>query len=110
MKKVFFLAPACVFTLGIIALNFILRTFAPLWWAWALLFWLGGVLLCKERFWGGLFGLIPAFHLVYMSTQDTGQVIDIELPLGIAIAIYFLACGLFVGIKILRKSKKTTEI
>lgn len=44
----------------------------------------------------GLFGLLPAIHLLYMSTQSTGQVINIEMPLGIITALHVLACGFCV--------------
>ena len=96
MKKVFSYLPAVIFTIAVIALNIILKTFSPLWYAWVALLWLGGFLLNKGKIWGGLFGLLPAIHLLYMSTQSTGQVINIEMPLGIVIAVYVLVCMLVV--------------
>ena len=45
---------------------------------------------------GALFGLLPAIHLLYMSTQFTGQVINIEMPLGIITALYMIVCGFWV--------------
>ena len=64
------------------------------------LLWLGGFLLNKGKVWGGLFGLLPAIHLLYMSTQTTGQVINIEMPLGIITALYVVACGFWVWKKV----------
>ena len=96
MKKMLFYLPAVVYTIAVIALNIILKTFSPLWYAWVVLLWLGGFLLNKGKVWGGLFGLFPSVHLLYMSTQSTGQVINIEMPLGIITALYVIACCFWV--------------
>lgn len=66
---------------------------------------IGGVLLCGGKFWGSILGMIPAVYFIYMSTQYTGQVINIELPLGIALIIYYLICSFVVY----RGSKKRVE-
>ena len=42
---------------------------------------------------------------MYMSMQYTGQVINIELPLGLATAIYILDCGFVVW----KKNRKENE-
>ena len=92
MKKVLFYLPAVIYTIAVISLNIILQIFSPLWYVWSILLWLGGFLLHHSKVWGGLFGLLPAVHLLYMGTQDAGQVIDIEMPLGMITAVYVLAC------------------
>ena len=61
---------------------------------WLLMFFVGGVLLCKGKVWGSIFGVIPAIIFILMSTNDTGQVINIERPLGIILCIYYLICSL----------------
>lgn len=96
MKKVLFFLPAVVYTIAVIALNIILQTFSPLWYTWVVLLWLGGLFLSKGKAWGGLFGLFPSAHLIYMSSQYTGQAINIEMPLGIATALYVLCCSFLV--------------
>ena len=96
MKKVLFHLPAVVYTIAVIALNIILKAFSPLWYAWVVLLWLGSFLLSKGKAWGSLFGLLPAIHLLYMSTQSTGQVLNIEMPLGIITALYVVACVFWV--------------
>lgn len=96
MKKWIIYAPATIFTLGAIVLNIILKTFSPLWYAWALLLWIGGLVMNKGKAWGALIGLLPGVHLIYMSTQYTGQVINIELPLGLIIAIFYISCGFVI--------------
>jgi len=50
----------------------------------------------KGKAWGALIGLLPGVHLIYMSTQYTGQVINIELPLGLIIAIFYISCGFVI--------------
>ena len=63
---------------------------------WLIAFVISGILLCKGIFWGGIFGMIPAFCFIFMSTQENGQVINIEMPLGIIIVVYYIACGIVV--------------
>lgn len=95
MKKVLFYLPAVIYTTAVIVLNIILKTFSPLWYAWVVLLWLGGFLLISKKVWGGLFGLLPAAHILYMSTQSTGQVIS-EAPIGIVTALYIVGCMIAV--------------
>ena len=63
---------------------------------WIALFLISGFLLTEEKVWGCVFGIIPGVVFVWMSTNYTGQVINIELPLGIIIIGFYLGCG--VGI------------
>ena len=106
MKKILLYVPAILYTVGIFALNIILKTFSPIWYIWAVLLWLSGILLTKEKSWGGVLGLFPAVHLIYMSMQYTSQVINIELPLGLATAIYILSCSLVVWKKNRKENKQ----
>ena len=91
MKKVLFYVPAVIYTIAVIALNVILGEFSLLWYAWVALLWFGGFLLNRRKVWGGLFGLLPAAHILYMSTQTTGQVVN-EAPLGTITTVYMLVC------------------
>ena len=100
MQKVLLYLPAVVYTIAVIALNIILKTFSPLWYVWIVLLWLSAFLLNKGKVWGSLFGLLPAIHLLYMSSQSTGQVINIEMPLGIITALYVVACGFWIWMKV----------
>lgn len=63
---------------------------------WLVCFWISGVLLHKGWFWGGIFGLFPAFHMMYMGTQYTGQVINIEIPLGVALLLFYAGFGFYL--------------
>lgn len=97
MKKVVFYIPAIVLTIfytwlasmGIGAIH-------PIVAVWLLLLWVSGAFLNKNITLGGILGIIPATHWIYMSTQDTGQVINIERPLGIATLLYYAICIFWV--------------
>ena len=71
--------------------------------AWISLFLVSGLLLSKEKAWGCVLGMIPGIVFVGLSTKDTGQVINIELPLGIAIIGFFVGCGIGIYRKSLCK-------
>lgn len=76
---------ATVMGLGLISIKEII---------WVALFLVSGFLLTKEKVWGCLFGMVPGIVFVWMSTVYTGQVINIELPLGLVIIGFFLGCGI----------------
>lgn len=76
---------ATVMGLGLISIKEII---------WIALFLVSGYLLNKEKIWGCVFGMIPGIVFVWMSTAYTGQVINIELPLGLVIIGFFLGCGI----------------
>ena len=69
---------------------------------WIVCLWLSAFFLHKGLFWGGVFGLFPAIHMIYMGTQYSGQVINIEIPLGIALMLFY---GIF-GVYLWRKRKE----
>ena len=56
---------------------------------WIVCLWLSAFFLHKGLFWGGVFGLFPAIHMIYMGTQYSGQVINIEIPLGIILILFY---------------------
>ena len=60
---------------------------------WIALFLISGFLMSSEKVWGSIFGMIPGMVFVWMSTNDTGQVINIELPLGMLIIGFYVGCG-----------------
>lgn len=76
---------ATVMGLGLISIKEII---------WIALFLVSGFLLSKEKILGCVFGMIPGIVFVWMSTVYTGQVINIELPLGLVIIGFFLGCGI----------------
>ena len=96
MRKSIFYAPAIIFTFlyGMIAINDI-GSLSLIVFVWLALFFVSGFILNKNIFWGSLFGTLPAIHMIYLGTQDTGQIIN-ETPIGIAIIIFYIICGLSV--------------
>ena len=85
MKKLLFYIPAIMFTLfyGIAALSGY-SAISSVVSVWLLLWFISGFLLNKSYFWGSLLGVLPAIHLAYMGTQETGQIIS-ETPIGIVV-------------------------
>ena len=63
---------------------------------WLVLFWSSAFLLHKGFFWGGIFGVIPALHMIYMGTQYKGQVINIEIPLGVTVLAFYCVVSFYL--------------
>lgn len=108
MKKIVFFIPAIIFAVfyGAIIIGSSLSVISPIIYLWIGLFIVSGILLSKGLFWGGLPGLLPGIHLMQMSTKDTGQIIDVELPMGIIVAAFYLLCCVLVFFK---KHKKNLQ-
>ncbi len=96
MKKIVWYLPAIVYTIAVIALKNGFSIITPLWYVWCALLWLSGFLFDNQKVWGVISGLLPAVHLLYMSTKYTGQAINIEMPLGVITGIYIIICGVYV--------------
>jgi hypothetical protein len=96
MKKSIFYIPAIISTIfyGLIAISNI-GAISPIVVVWVAFFFISGFILNKNVFWGSLFGTLPAIHLIYMGTQETGQLIN-EMPVGIVLLIFYIICGYFV--------------
>lgn len=104
MKKIIFYIPAIIFTIfyGMIAISNI-GAISPIVIVWLVLFCVSGFILNKNVFWGGLLGTLPAIHLIYMGTQETGQIIS-EMPTGIVVLIFYIICGGFAFYKNRKKA------
>lgn len=97
MKKIVFYIPAIIFIFFCVLLATQgIGPISPIVAIWVVLFLIAGILLSKAIFWGGLLGILTSIYFTYMSTQETGQVIDIELPLGIIVFIYYAICSYYV--------------
>ena len=91
MKKYIGYIPAALFTafylfVGITGASLTM----PMIVIWLLCMWASALLLHKGAFWGGVFGLFPALHMIYMGTRHTGQPINIEIPLGIVLLLFYV--------------------
>ncbi|MBR3849579.1 MAG: substrate-binding domain-containing protein [Oscillospiraceae bacterium] len=65
----------------------------PMVLLWLACFWASAFLLHKGLFWGGVFGLIPAVHMIYTSTRHTAY---IHLTLGIALILFYVGFGIYL--------------
>ncbi len=105
MKEIVFYVPAIIFGIlyGVVSISNI-GAISPIAVVWLALFLISGFILNKNVFWGSLFGALPAIHLIYMGTQDTGQIIN-EMPIGIVVLVFYIICGYFAY----RNNKKSKE-
>ncbi|MBE7014234.1 MAG: hypothetical protein E7419_03375 [Ruminococcaceae bacterium] len=63
---------------------------------WLLCFFLSAFLLHKGLFWGGVFGFIPAVNMLIMGGEYRGQVINIEIPLGIILLLFYIVFSIYL--------------
>lgn len=95
MKKILYFLP---FVLGFILYIFLgivssFGTINPFVWVALLLLLVAGLLMSKNKWWGCIFGIVIGILLMYMGTQETGQIIN-ETPFGIIMCIYYIVCAL----------------
>lgn len=96
MKKIVYFIPAILIVLFGLFLPMMGLAAGAFWLVWLALFVIGGILLARGKIWGSFIGMLPGIHQMYMSTQDTGQAINIEFPMGILITTFYLLCFLFL--------------
>lgn len=106
MKKIVFYIPAILCGLGMLFVKLIGLNLSPIHFIWLALFTAGALLYVQSQFRGGVLGALPGIHLVIMSTRYTGQVIDIERPVGIFLIVFYAVCSIYV----LRKSGQESEV
>lgn len=97
MKKVLYFAPA-IFGLVFYCLLAVYSGFGaihPAVWLCIAMLFISAVLLAKEKWFGCIPGVLVGILLIWMSLQSTGQVIDIERPLGIILILFYIFCGLY---------------
>lgn len=63
---------------------------------WLVCFWVSAFFLHKGLFWGGVFGFIPAINMLYMGGGYRGQVINIEIPLGVLLLLFYVFFGIYL--------------
>ena len=92
MKKVVFFVPAIfglVFYCFLTILSGIGAIHPAVWLCIALLF-ASAILIAKKKWFGCIPGILVGVILIWMSFQYTGQVIDIERPLGIVLILFYI--------------------
>ena len=97
MRKYIGYIPAALFTgfylfLGIIGASLTISMIL----VWLACFWISAFFLHKGLFWGGIFGFIPAINMIYMGGEYRGQVINIEIPLGIILLLFYTILGIYL--------------
>lgn len=95
-----FFIPAIMVTvfLGLLSIIFGLGSTSPIVFLWIVFVFLSSYLLSRDRFWGGIFGMLTGVHWIYLGTQDTGQMMN-EMPVGIALLFFYLLASGLVFIK-----------
>ena len=92
MRKVMCFTPAIfglVFYSFLAVFNGIGAIHPAVWLCIALLF-ASAILIAKKKWFGCIPGILVGVILIWMSFQYTGQVIDIERPLGIVLILFYI--------------------
>ena len=70
-------------------------SFQPEAWVYILLLITAAVLLCKNKWWGCIPGMAVGSLIVYLfETSNAHQHVNVN-PVGIGVAVYYLAMGYF---------------
>ena len=102
MRKVLFFTPA-IFGIVFYSLLAVFSGFGaihPAVWLCIALLFASAILMAKKKWFGCIPGILVGILLIWMNFQSTGQVIDIERPLGIVLTLFYILSGL-----IFRKEK-----
>ncbi len=94
MKKTFFFIPAILLTAyyGGLAVGAGAAAGQPGMWIGLLLLWGGGILLSRRFIWGAFCGALPGLLLIYQSTREAAQLVRVELPIGMALLLFYMFC------------------
>ena len=95
MRKVLYFTPA-IFGLVFYSLLAVFSGFGaihPAVWLCIAMLFVSAILLAKKKWFGCVPGILIGIILIWMSFQSTGQVIDIERPLGISLIVFYIFCG-----------------
>ena len=101
MKKVIYFTPA-IFGLVFYSLLTVFSRFGsihPAVWLCIVALFVSAVLLAKKKWFGCIPGILVGAILILMSYQSTGQVIDIEMPLGITLILFYIISEVISGKK-----------
>lgn len=96
MKKVLYFVPA-IFGIVFYCLLAVFSGFGaihPAVWLCIAMLFVAAIFLAKGKWLGCLPGVVVGMLLIWMSFQATGQVIDIERPLGISLILFYIMSGL----------------
>ncbi len=109
MKNIAYYIPAILMLVVLLffGLSLSFAAIEPFGWVLDGVLFLSAYIMSKNRFWGCIGGLIVGGYFIYLSTQQRGQVINIERPIGILFLAVYLYFGAYIFIKQakLKKSK-----
>ena len=66
----------------------------PAVWLCIALLFASAILMAKKKWFGCIPGILVGATLICMSFRYTGQIIDIEKPLGIVLILFYILSGL----------------
>ena len=95
MKKVLYFAPA-IFGLVFYSLLAVFSGFGaihPAVWLCIALLFASAILMAKKKWFGCIPGILVGAFLICMSFRYTGQVIDVERPLGVVLILFYIISG-----------------
>ena len=95
MRKVLYFTPS-IFGLVFYSLLVVFSGFGaihPAVWLCIAMLFLSAVLMAHKKWFGCIPGILVGILLIWMSFQSTGQVIDIEMPIGIALILFYILSG-----------------
>lgn len=100
MKKAVFYIPVILFAILYIwvVITFGVGSTSPLVFAWIALYLMSSILLSKDKWWGGILGMLPGSHFLYMGANYTGQRFS-ERAIGIVVLIFYTFCSGYVFYK-----------
>ena len=96
MKKVLYFVPA-IFGMVFYCVLSVFSGFGaiqPVVWLCIAMLFVSAVLMAKRKWIGCIPGVLVGILLIWRSFQFTGQVIDIEKPLGVALILFYIMSGL----------------
>ena len=95
MRNVLYFTPA-IFGLVFYSLLTVFSGFGaihPVVWLYIAMLFFSAVLMARKKWFGCIPGILVGAILIWMSFQSTGQVIDIEMPLGIVLILFYILSG-----------------
>ena len=95
MRKVLYFVPA-IFGLVFYCLLAVFCGFGaihPAVWLCIAMLFVSSVSMAQKKWFGCIPGILVGILLIWMSFRSTGQVIDIEMPLGIALILFYIISG-----------------
>lgn len=97
MRKIIGYIPAALFTAIYLFSGLSVASMSiPMVLVWIIGFWISALLLHKGVFWGSIFGILSGIHMIYIGWQEIGQVINAEIPIGIAIVLLYGVLGFYL--------------